>query len=507
MSDAPSGSAPIEATANGADAADAAASGADVAAPAGEAAPDAHGKERSRRALLTTLSAVAGRGLGLVLSFISLPLTIGYLDKERYGLWITIGSFLAWLSLADLGLGNGLSNAVTAARAKGEHEEARRVISTAFMLLGAISLAMVVVFAVAFPFVPWASVFSVTSSVDRRELHLTIALCLAVFALSFPLGIVNRVLGACQEGYLANYWSSGSGVLSTVALILAIRFASGMPTLVVALSIVPLATRIATAVWVFTRLHPELRPRASAYRKDLAKSLLSTGGSFLVVQLAALGMWQNDNLVVAQLYGAAAVGPYSIAFRIASIYTSLANMWLVPLWPAYADAFARGDLAWIRASVRRTTKLALAATIGAAIGMMALGRWLILVWTRKADMVPSQRLLVPMAIFMVLVVFCQTQAMALNGLGRIRGQMYYGIAAAILNVGLSIVLGRWIGVDGVCWATCIAALIPAALAPIELQRALARMEAEQAAGASKNDAEASKDTAEAAKDTVTEGAA
>ena len=191
-----------------------------AAPPAAEPAvePGAHAKERSRRAILTTLSAVAGRGLGFVLSFISLPLTIGYLDVERYGLWMTIGSFLAWLSIADLGLGNGLSNAVTKARALGDHDHARGVVSTAFVLLGAIAVLMAIVFAAVFSWIPWARVFAVSSRVDPRELTMTIALCHAVFAVSFPLGIVDRVLGACQEGYLTNYFSSANAVLTTIAL-------------------------------------------------------------------------------------------------------------------------------------------------------------------------------------------------------------------------------------------------------------------------------------------------
>jgi O-antigen/teichoic acid export membrane protein len=450
----------------------------------------AHGKERSRRALLTTLSAVGGRGLGLMLSFVSLPLTIGYLDTERYGLWITIGSFLTWFSLADLGLGNGLSNAITKARAAGDHEGARAVVSTTMVLLGTIALGLAVVFALAFPFVPWARVFAVSARVDRAELHRTVALCLAVFALSFPLGVVDRVLGACQEGYLVNYWSSATSVLTTVALLVAVRFGSGLPTLVLALSVLPLLSRLAWTFWVFTRIHPELRPRRAAYRAELSRSLLGTGGAFLVVQLASLGMWQNDNLIIAQLYGAAAVGPYSVAFRIANIYIALVNMWLSPLWPAYADATARGDIAWIRATVWRTIRISVGATLGAAAGMIALGGFVIHVWTRKADMVPSRRLLVPIALFMVVFVACQAPTMALNGMGRIRGQMYYGLTAAVVNVGLSIVLGKVIGVDGVCWATFLAAIVPAVLVMLELRRELRRMETDRDAAAAAVAAEA-----------------
>ncbi len=442
-------------------------------------APDdaAQGKERNRRALLSTSSALAGRGLGMVLSFVSVPLTVGYLDAERYGLWVTISSTLAWLGLADLGLSNGLSNAVTAARARGEREVARRVVSTAAFMLGGIALAMLLVFAAASPFVPWGRVFAVSSRVDPRELDLTVALCVAIFALSFPLGIVDRVLGACQEAYLANYLATGSSVLATAALIVAVRRGGGLPTLVVALSVVPLVARAGSTVWVFGRLHPELRPSIRECRKDVARTLLATGVPFLVVQLAALGNWQNDNIIIDQLYGPAAVGPYSVAFKLAVTYVGVVNMYLSPLWPAYADAAAREDYAWIGSTLRRTRRLTLAATVVAAVGMLAVGPWVIEAWIRKPSMVPSRGLLLPIAVYMVVVVFCQVHAVALNGFGRLRGQMIYGIVSAVVNVGLSIVLGLAVGVTGVCWATCIAAVGPGVLVAMELSRELRTREA------------------------------
>lgn len=432
----------------------------------------AHGAERNRRALLTALSALAGRGFGMMLSLISLPLTVGYLDAERYGLWLTIGSALTWLTIADLGLGNGLANAITTARAKGDDAAARRAVSSAVVMLLGVALSMCVVFAALFPFVPWAKVFAASPRIDRHELDLTVALCLGIFALGFPTSVADRVLGACQEGYLVNYWSSASGALSTVGLVLAVRFASGLPTLVVVLSGLPLLVRFASIFWVFYRRHPELRPRWRDYDGKTARALVTTGGAFLVAQLAALAILQTDNMIIAQIHGSAAVGPYSIAFRIAGLISGIIGMFLGPLWPAYADAVARGDLEWIRATLRRTTKIWMLLSGGAAVGTVLFGQWVIRVWTRKPELVPSRRLLVPIAVYLVLLIWCQLHAIPLNGLGRVRGQAVYGTAAGIVNLVLSVVLGVAVGVDGVCWATNIAMLIPATLAPIELYRAL-----------------------------------
>ena len=76
--------------------------------------------------------------------------------------WITVGSMLSWLSIADLGLGNGLTNALAKARAEDDQQAAREAVSTSIFFVGAMSLAMALVFAAAFSFVPWHVVFAVS---------------------------------------------------------------------------------------------------------------------------------------------------------------------------------------------------------------------------------------------------------------------------------------------------------------------------------------------------------
>src|ERR1035438_2273421 len=77
-------------------------------------------KERYRRVALTTLTSVGARGIGTLMALVSVPLTLGYLGKERYGLWMTISSIVAMLSFADFGMGNGLLNAVAVANGKND---------------------------------------------------------------------------------------------------------------------------------------------------------------------------------------------------------------------------------------------------------------------------------------------------------------------------------------------------------------------------------------------------
>jgi O-antigen/teichoic acid export membrane protein len=119
------------------------------------------GPRRYRRAALTAGAALAVRILSLGLTLITVPLTLGYLGPERYGLWVTISSIVAFLGFADLGLGNGVLNAVTRSLALGDAEKARRQVSSAVGLLTVIVVVLVAAFAIAAPVVPWDRVAAV----------------------------------------------------------------------------------------------------------------------------------------------------------------------------------------------------------------------------------------------------------------------------------------------------------------------------------------------------------
>lgn len=448
---------------------------AEAAHPSGEAelaGVEAHRERRSRRAWYTTLTSLGGRGVGMLLSLVSVPLTLGLLDRERYGLWMMISSMLQWLTLADLGLGYGLTKGVVDAAARDDRDAERELVSTSMLAVGAVTLGMAALFALAFPFAPWARIFAVSSRVDASELHLTIAVCAGIFFLGFPLGLVDKIYAGHQEGYITNYWGTATNVVSLAALVAAVRLGRGLPSLVLALSGAPLAIRLASTVYLFGRRRPWLRPSLGSFRMSLAKQQIKLGTSFLFVQLVMMAMWQSDHIIVAQLFGVAEVASYSLAFRLGGFYVALLTVWLDPLWPAYADAAARGDHDWIRHKLRRTVTLSLAATLAAGVVVAIAGGTVIRVWTRSSAVLPSRGMLVGVAGYMMVMAWLLPYGMVLNGLGRIRSQMVYGSISAVVNIGLSFLLGRRFGPAGVCWATCIAAMIAGVGIPLDLHRYL-----------------------------------
>lgn len=68
------------------------------------------GDNRSANVKKNILGSIFIKGISMVVSFMLVPLTIGYVSSELYGVWLTISSVLAWLSFLDVGFSQGLKN-------------------------------------------------------------------------------------------------------------------------------------------------------------------------------------------------------------------------------------------------------------------------------------------------------------------------------------------------------------------------------------------------------------
>ena len=99
----------------------------------------------------------AARMIGLLVSLVTLPLTFKYLGPERYGLWMVLISVISAMGFADLGIGNGLMNAISEAYGKDDRNLAREYVTSAFVMMLGIALFLGVAGAIAYPFMPWGT--------------------------------------------------------------------------------------------------------------------------------------------------------------------------------------------------------------------------------------------------------------------------------------------------------------------------------------------------------------
>jgi O-antigen/teichoic acid export membrane protein len=416
-------------------------------------------RDRLRRARLTSLSSFAVHATTIVTGLVSVPLTVGYLGPELYGVWLTIGSLLMWLAVADLGFGgNALINALAEAHGRDDRALAQELVATAFWLLAGIAVLIAVAFLLLLPFVSWHGLFNVSPAVPASDLRLGAAMAMLGFVATFPLGVVTGIYHGYQEGYLSNVWSAVGGIAGLLALIAVTDHQGGLPLLVAALWGARALVSLASAVYIFGFHRPWLRPvPALATRRGISR-LAGLGSRYLVAQFAGIGMTQSQPIIIAQVLGAAEVGVFNVAYRLLTLPLIVIQALVQPLMPAYGEARARGDREWILRTFRRSLVLSALAT-ALMVVPMAIGAERLALWWVGPTLVPPRGLVIGLSVY-VLAVGCVTPAsVLLYGLERVGKQAIIGVLNAVAAIALGIWFTHLWGLPGMGAALAVAFLL------------------------------------------------
>ena len=426
--------------------------------PADPATEAGRAQARHRAIALTALASAFARGVAILTALVSVPLTLHYLGTERYGMWMTLSAFSALLSFTDFGIGNSVLTAVAHSAGRENPDGLRQQISSAYAAMSGIAVVILGLLALAYPFVAWDRLFNVTSPLAAAEAGPSAALFFVILALTTPLGLVTRIQLGLQQGFRANLWQGGGSVAALGALVLATRLEASLPWLVLALAGTPVLVSMLNTLDFFLRRRPDLRPRVAAFDGAAVRRLSTDGALFLVLQVCAALLFQINALIIAQVLGASAVATYAVPDRMFAIVGMVLAVVLTPLWPAYGDAVARGDVGWARRTLRRSLVLGIGAAAAMSAVLVLAGPQLIHWWVGNAVSVPFA-LILGLGVWKVIEAWGNAGAMFLNGINALRIQ----IVAALANVALSIALKVWwaglFGLPGVIWATVVSYLL------------------------------------------------
>jgi O-antigen/teichoic acid export membrane protein len=421
-------------------------------------APEGRARERLRRLILTALAGAAAKAISLACLLISIPLALHYLGAERYGLWMAIMSVVAMMGFADLGIGNGLMNAIAEAHGRDDRMAACRYVSSGFLVLTGLAVALVVFFAMAYPLVNWGFLFNVTSAQAVGESGPATAVLIGCFALSMPLGVVQRVQLGYQEGFQSNLWQCGGSVLGLVVLVAFIHSGLGLPWLVLAMAGAPAAVLLANNLVYFGAQRACLRPRWELRSLAAAGKVFRLGLMFFALQITAALVYSSDNFVAAHVLGMPSVVEYSIAQRLFAPLPLVAALALQPLWPAYGEACARGDSLWIRRALNRSIVASVLVTAPLVLTMLVFQRPLLRA-LRLGEIELAGPLLAGMGAWSILGTLGNAIAMFLNGANFIRFQVVCALTFAAVALPAKIVCARFMGVSAIIWSTNVTYLV------------------------------------------------
>jgi O-antigen/teichoic acid export membrane protein len=371
---------------------------------------------------------------------------------------MTVSSVVSMLSFADFGIGSGLLNAVSSADGAGDPERARKSVSSAFFMLLMIATLLVASLAFTHSFVPWPRIFNVTTAPAKQEAVSVMAVLICCLAVAMPLGIVQRVQLGYQEGFLNDLWLGIGSLFALAGLLTAVALRCGLPWLVLAVGGAPLLSTGLNWISQFGFRLRWLWPRLANFEWSTSRALLSSGLMFFTLQIEYLLTFSSDNLIVAQLLGSAAVAQYAVTTKLFATVAMAQNCWLGPLWPAYSEAIARHDTAWVRRTLLRSIIGSAVWASAASVLILVLGNTLFAFWLR-GRVAPNFDLMFGLAVWTVLQCVGSAIAMYWLGTNTLRFVSLTGGGVMLLAPILRVMLGRRFGLPGVAWGLTLAYLV------------------------------------------------
>jgi O-antigen/teichoic acid export membrane protein len=366
---------------------------------------------------------------------------------------MTISSVSALLAFADLGIGNGLLNAIAVCKGRDDRVAARRYVSSAFFLLCGVALVLGGLFAGMYGVVDWGVAFNVTTTLARNEAGPAVAIFAICLCINLPLDTVQRVQQGYQEGFVSHAWIIAGNLLALASLLLVIHLHGGLPWLVLALAGAPLLAVFVNWVYVFGVRRRWLTPSPRAFSWRTAREVGGSGVVFFVLTVLSLFAWSSDSLIIAHVVGVAAVADYAVAQKL--FLTALISQYFItPLWPAFGEALARQDMGWARRTLERALIISFVLGLLTVIPLVAFGNPIIRWWVGPR-LNPSLSMLVALAAWLLMFGYLSVMSSFLNSGALLARQLPFFVLAAVSSIVLKIFLGRILGVPGVVWGTVI----------------------------------------------------
>lgn len=428
------------------------------------------GHPRSIKATKNIIASLGLKSINVLISFLLVPLTINYLTTTKYGIWLTISSIVGWFGYFDIGLGNGLRNKLAEAFAVHDNKMALTYVSTTYAILTLIMSSVFLIFLIINPFLNWTKILN-TNPEMARELSWVVTVVFTFFALQFVLKLIGVIFIADQLPAYNNAFGPLGNILAFISIYLIIKcFQGNLLNISFIYSASPVLILIIASIYFYHKKYSYLKPNIKFVDFKYLKSLAGVGLQFFILQIACLILFTTDNLIITQLLGPTEVTSYNIAYKYFSIPIMIFSIIVMPFWSAFTEAFVKTDIIWIKTTIKKLIKIWMIVILGVII-LLLISNKFYRIWVGNKVKIPTI-LSINMGLYTIIYTWNNIFTFFINGVGKIRLQMYYGIAAMFINIPISIYFAKYLkmGSAGVILGTCVSLLLGFIFGPIQYKK-------------------------------------
>ena len=387
----------------------------------------------------------------IIVTFFMTPILVDGLGDDRYGIWVFVESIIKYLALFDLGITAAVVKYVAKFNATQDRQEVNRVYSTSmaiFSVLGLLIATTSILYAV------WGPLPKTISPSLALEARIMIALLGFNLAFGLPMSVYNSIISAIELYWLKNIVQ----IVTLIARSLVFLWVLSMGWGIIGIGIAITAFSLLQQLTYLCIAHRKL-PNLSFSFTSISKSSLRQIGNYsiwtFIAAISSRISFQTDAIVIGICLDPSSVTYFAIAGRLIGYSKSLVRSATMVLTPRFSVLDSLKEHAEIRGLLIYGTRISLWTTCFLTQGLILLGPSFIGIWMGERFQEISSPLLIILAAPLFLFLSQSVSSRVLYGIGKVRPFAIIVGVNALINLGLSLVLVRYWGMEGVAMGTAI----------------------------------------------------
>lgn len=393
--------------------------------------------------------------LSLLLSMITIPLFLKYLNKEEYGLYTTLFQVIGYLAIFDFGLGHAITRYLAANPGTDEGSELaiNKVMSTSFFTYSLLGLLVMIIGAGFSQYIP--EVFHTSKNLSRIAIAIFYTLSIFV-GIQFPVKVFSSIFYAHQKQLLSNTVGLVLNFLNFGLPLLFLYFNQGLWSFVYT-NITTSVVSILVTFFLIRKYYPKLKISIKLFDKSLLSQMFHYGFFIFIGGIASQVLFYTDKFFIGSLVSLSAVSIFTLTAKAAEICRDLIFKITDNAYPAMVEITFKEENKL--KDIHQKLLLITACFVMIAFWLvLILNFWFIKLWVGE-EFYAGTITLVLTLILMVRHTIMHVGALFLFSSGLVKGLSFVGIIEAIINVILTIWLGKLLGVNGIILASIIASAV------------------------------------------------
>jgi O-antigen/teichoic acid export membrane protein len=405
------------------------------------------------------------KGVNIIFVILIVKRSISVLGVENFGIWTAITSISTWISLLDIGIGNGLRVELRRCFLEKDWKSARTLLNTAYLFMFLLSIVVIIVFFIFWQQTDWAAFFNI-KNYSVKDVNILVLLTVVGLVCQLIFSLLQPVLTANLDSGLQGFFLALANGLVLIYLFLVNEHTVNIVQYGFLNAFLPPLVYLGFSLYYYKTRVPELMPNFKETDFKKLHPILLVSGKFFIMQISSVLMYQMTSFLLIRYSSPIEVAEYNVSFRYFNLFNIIFMTLLSPLWSLTTDAFLRDDLAWVIKTVKKYLGLLLLIYVALIFGYF-MRDFVFKIWLDNVSVTPKIALYV--AFYMAILSWNMVFLYVVTGAGKINLQFILAIITMIIFFPLTHFLVKTLnwGIDGIFIGNILILLMTSFSVPLQ----------------------------------------